>query len=107
MRAGWRWCCGRNREMRVSSASRLFCNVFFKYSLLDLNSLGGTPTWGIGSFRRLRIPLARRLRILAVLWVVTFVLLGRKIPLGSTGPVVDIEISPVLSKKWDNRDRKA
>lgn len=63
-------------------------------------------TWSLARVGCFCIPLAGRLSTLAVLRVVTFVLLGWKIPLGSTGPVVDIEIPPVLSIKWDNRDRK-
>lgn len=42
---------------------------------------------------------------LAALCIIAIVLLGWKLPLGSPGPIVHIEIAPVLSKKWHNRDR--
>lgn len=40
------------------------------------------------------------------LHLLLFLFLGGEVPLGGTGPVVDIEIPSVLSREWDNRDRR-
>lgn len=54
------------------------------------------------------VPLTRSLCLgtLAAFRVLLLVVLFWEIPLGGTGPVVHIEIPPVLSKEWDNRDRR-
>lgn len=46
------------------------------------------------------------LRSLAALWILAIFLLGWKLPLGGPAAIVHIEIPPVLSKKWHNRDRR-
>lgn len=38
--------------------------------------------------------------------ILHLVVLCWEIPLRGTGPVVHIKIPPVLSKEWDNRDRR-
>lgn len=43
---------------------------------------------------------------MVALQVLLLVVLCWEIPLGGTGPVVHIEIPPVLSTEWDNRDRR-